>query len=176
MSASVSAAAAALDDAAAVVDAGWRRLAHDAGEGGRIGGAALDGHQVLAYDLAHAASGVEAAKVMLEYGEHGEFESQLARLFVADAVADLAAHLVGRDALWGVEADELDGALPFLETHRSPVFLETVAAQLPTRGTGPAHLGDEFDLVRDTFHRFAADRIRPSPRPCTARTPTSPSR
>jgi (2S)-methylsuccinyl-CoA dehydrogenase len=162
VSASGSAAAAALDDAAAVVDAGWRRLAHDArGDGGRIGGAALDGSQVLAYDLAHAASGVEAARVMLEYADHGEYEAQLAALFVADAIADVAARLVGRDALWGVEAGELDGALPFVETHRSPVFLETVAAQLPSHGTGPAHLGDEFDLVRDTFHRFAADRIRP---------------
>jgi (2S)-methylsuccinyl-CoA dehydrogenase len=162
VAASGSAAAAALDDAAAVVTAGWRRLAHDAGgEGGRIGGAALDDSQVLAYDLAHAASGVEAAKVMLEYAERGEFESQLAALFVADAIADVVARLVGRDALWGVEADELASALPFLETHRSPVFLETVADQLPTRGTGPTHLGDEFDLVRDTFHRFAADRIRP---------------
>jgi (2S)-methylsuccinyl-CoA dehydrogenase len=162
VSATGSAAAAALEDAAAVVTAGWRRLAHDAGgAGGRIGGAALDDAQVLAYDLAHAASGVEAAKVMLEYGEHGEYESQLAALFVADAIADVAGRLVGRDALWGVEADELASALPFLETHRSPVFLETVAAHLPTRGTGPTHLGDEFDLVRDTFHRFAADRIRP---------------
>ena len=157
-----SAAAAAVDDAATVVEAGSRRLGHDAGgEPGRIGGAALDRHQVLAYDLAHAASGVEAARVMLDYAEHGEYEARLAELFIADTVADLAARLVGREALWGVEASELAGAWPFLEAHRSPVFLETVAGQLAAHGTGPAHLGDEFDLVRDTFHRFAADRIRP---------------
>jgi (2S)-methylsuccinyl-CoA dehydrogenase len=156
------AAAAAVDDAAGVVDAAWQRLGHDVGGGtGRVGGAALDEHQVLAYDLAHAASAVEAARVMVDYGAAGEYEALLARCFVADAVAQVAARLVGREALWGVEADDLSPALPFLEAHRSPVFLDEVATHLPSAGTGPAHLGDEFDLVRDTFHRFAADRIRP---------------
>ena len=156
------AAAAAVDDAASVVDAAWQRLGHDVGGGTRrVGGGALDDHQVLAYDLAHAASAVEAARVMVEYGAGGEYEALLARCFVADAVADVAARLVGREALWGVEAADLSGTLPFLEAHRSPVFLAEVAAHLATAGSGPAHLGDEFELVRDTFHRFAADRIRP---------------
>jgi (2S)-methylsuccinyl-CoA dehydrogenase len=155
------AAAAAVDDAASVVDGAWQRLAHAAGADGRITGPALDDHQVLAYELAHAASAVEAARAILEYGEHGEYESRLARLFIADAVADVAARLVGREALWGVEAADLSGALPFLEAHRSPAFFEEVAAHLVRDGSGPPHLGDEFDLVRDTFHRFAHDRIRP---------------
>jgi (2S)-methylsuccinyl-CoA dehydrogenase len=60
-----------------------------------------------------------------------------------------------------VEAGELTAAFPFMEAHRSPAFLQEIAARLPTDGTGPAHLGDEFDLVRETFHRFAADKIRP---------------
>ncbi|HEV3451887.1 MAG TPA: acyl-CoA dehydrogenase family protein [Acidimicrobiia bacterium] len=161
MSEALSAAAAAVDDAAAIVDAACQRLAHDAGgERGRVSGAALDPYQVLAYDLAHAASAVAAARVMLDYGTAGEYEGLLARLFIADAIADLAARLVGREALWGVEAD-LSAALPFLEAHRSPVFVDAVAAHLERAGTGPARLGDEFDLVRDTFHRFAAERIRP---------------
>jgi (2S)-methylsuccinyl-CoA dehydrogenase len=159
---SLSAAAAAVDDAAAVVDAAWVRLAHAAGGGsGRVGGATLDDHQVLAYDLAHAASAVEAARVMLVYAEHGEYESRLARFFIADAVADLAAKLTGREALWGVEAAELTACQPFLEAHRSPEFVDEIAERLVRDGTGAAHLDDEFDLVRDTFHRFALDRIRP---------------
>ncbi len=162
MSDSLGAAAAAVDDAAAVVDAAWVRLAHAAGGGsGRVGGAALDDHQVLAYDLAHAASAVEAARVMLVYAEHGEHESRLARFFIADAVADLAAKLTGREALWGVEAAELTACQPFLEAHRSPGFVDEIAEHLVRDGTGGAHLDDEFELVRDTFHRFALDRIRP---------------
>ena len=155
------AAAAAVDDAAALVDAAWNRLAHAAGSDGRVNGPALDDHQILAYDLAHAASAVEAARVMLVYAEHGEYESQLARLFIADAVADLGAKVTGREALWGVETSDLAAAEPFLEAHRSPVFLNEVAEHLVRDGTGPGHLDDEFDLVRETFHRFADDRIRP---------------
>ena len=116
---------------------------------------------MLAYDLAHAASAVEGCRVMLEYGEHGEYESLLARAFIADAIADLAARLIARESVWGVEAAELGPALPFVETHRSPAFLEEIAAALGAQGTGPAHLDDEFDLVRETFHRFADDKIRP---------------
>jgi (2S)-methylsuccinyl-CoA dehydrogenase len=155
------AAAAAVAEAESVVAAGCRHLAHAAADDGRISVAKLDEHQVLAYDLAHAASAVEGCRVMLGYADHGELESMLARAFVADAIADLAARLLARESMWGVEAAELATALPFVEAHRSPVFLEELGARLPADGTGPAHLGDEFDLVRETFHRFAADKIRP---------------
>jgi (2S)-methylsuccinyl-CoA dehydrogenase len=111
--------------------------------------------------LAHAASAVEAARVMLAYGEHGEVESLLARAFVADAVAELAAKLVAREAVWGVDGSVLADALPFVEIHRTPEFLESLAATLERSGTGPSHLPDDFQLAADTFHRFAEDKIRP---------------
>jgi (2S)-methylsuccinyl-CoA dehydrogenase len=152
---------AAVDDAASLVDAASRHLAHAAADGGRVSVAKLDEHQVLAYDLAHAASSIAACRVMLDYAEHGEYESMLARGFIADAIADLAGKVLAREATWGVDAGELAGALPFVEAHRSPVFLQQIAARLEVDRTGPAHLGDEFDLVRETFHRFAEDKIRP---------------
>jgi (2S)-methylsuccinyl-CoA dehydrogenase len=155
------AAAAAVTDAESVVAAGCRHLAHASADDGRVSVSKLDEHQVLAYDLAHAASAVEGCRVMLGYGPRGEFESMLARAFIADAIADLAARVLGREATWGIETAELGAALPFVEAHRSPAFLEEIAARLPADGSGPAHLGDEFDLVRETFHRFAADKIRP---------------
>lgn len=161
MSEPLPAAAAALHDAAGVVETAWQRLGGRVERDGRVSGAALDDHQVLAYDLAHISSAIEAGWAVLEYAEHGEYESMLARLFVADTLADLAARLVGREALWGVDTADLDPALPFLEAHRTPAFLDEVAAHLDREGSGPPHLGDEFELVRDTFHRFAADRIRP---------------
>ncbi len=157
----LAAAAAAVDRAVDVVTAATRTLAHASSDSGRISVAKLDAHQVLAYDLAHAASAVEGCRVMLAYGEHGEDESLLARAFVADAVADLGARLLGRDAVWGVDPGELSAALPFVETHRSPQFLEALAARLPEVGTGPRHLPDDFELAADTFHRFATDRVRP---------------
>jgi (2S)-methylsuccinyl-CoA dehydrogenase len=155
------AAAAAVDGAAEVVASATSYLARASTIDGRISVAKLDERQVLAYDLAHAASAVEAARVMLAYAEHGEVESLLARAFVADAVADLGAKLLGRESVWGVDASVLADALPFVEAHRSPEFLESVAATLERTGTGPSHLPDDFQLAAETFHRFAEAEIRP---------------
>ena len=98
---------------------------------------------------------------MLDYAEHGETESLLACAFVADAVAELGAKLLGREATWGVDASLLADALPFVEAHRTPEYLESVAATLEHSGTGPTHLPDDFQLAAETFHRFADDKIRP---------------
>jgi (2S)-methylsuccinyl-CoA dehydrogenase len=155
------AAADAVDCAADVVAAATAHLARASTVDGRISVAELDQHQVLGYDLAHAASAVEAARVMLAYAEYGEVESLLARAFVADAVADLGAKLLGREAVWGADASLLAEALPFVEAHRTPEFLEEVAATLERTGTGPSHLPDDFQLAAETFHRFAEDKIRP---------------
>jgi (2S)-methylsuccinyl-CoA dehydrogenase len=161
MPATLRAAADAVDTAAALVRSACEHLAHASADGDRISVDRLDQHQVLAYDLAHAASAVEGCKVMLGYAEHGEYESMLARAFIADVVWDLGSKMLGREATWNVEAGELASALPFVESHRAPSYLEEIAARLEREGTGPPRLDDDFDLVRDTFHRFAADRIRP---------------
>jgi (2S)-methylsuccinyl-CoA dehydrogenase len=155
------AAATAVDRAADVVAIATEHLARAATVDGRISVAQLDQHQVLGYDLAHAASAVEGAKVMVDYAGRGEVESLLARAFIADAVADLGAKLLGREGVWGVDAGVLADAWPFVEEHRAPEFLESVAATLDRSGTGPSHLPDDFQLAADTFHRFAEDKIRP---------------
>jgi (2S)-methylsuccinyl-CoA dehydrogenase len=98
---------------------------------------------------------------MLDYAEHGEFEASLAHTYIADAIADVGTRIVGREAAWGVQLSDLASAQPFVARYRDPAFLESVAESLPRHGTGPAHLDDDFDLVRETFHRFAQDKIRP---------------
>ena len=155
------AAGAAVDAAAAVVDAAARHLANASSENGRISVAKLDKHQVVAYDLAHAASAVAGSRVMLDYAKHGELEAKLAYAYIADGFADIVGRLVGREAEWGVDPSQLESAHDFVAAHRDPAFLESLADDLPRHGTGPAHLDDDFDMVRDTFHRFAQDKIRP---------------
>jgi (2S)-methylsuccinyl-CoA dehydrogenase len=161
MTARLEAAAAAVDAAAEVATTAAEHLARAAAEDGRISVAKLDRHQVLAYDLAHAASALEGCRVMLDYGGRGELEGMLAGAFVADVVADLAGRIVARDEVWGVSTDVLRPALDFVADRRSPEFLESIAARLPKQGTGPAHLSDDFELVRETFHRFAEEKVRP---------------
>jgi len=144
-----------------LVDAAVAHLAGLCTVDGKLSVARLDEHQVVAYDLAHAAAAVEASKVMCGYGEHGEMESMLARAYVADAIADIAARLVGREMLWGVDPSELAPAHDFVAAHRAPAFLAQLADQCAKHGSGPTHLSDDFELVAETFRRFAQDKIRP---------------
>lgn len=157
----LTAAAAAVDSVADIVATATQHLAEASSEDGRISVEKLDHHQVVAYDLAHAASAVEGCRVMLDYAGHGELESMLARAFIADAVADVVARVIARDELWGIDLAVLAPGRPFVAAHRSPEFLEELAGQLPRHGTGPTHLSDDFDLVRETFHRFAEEKVRP---------------
>jgi (2S)-methylsuccinyl-CoA dehydrogenase len=141
------AASTAIDAADAVVRAAIARLAQHG---------SVDEDQVLAYDLAHAASAVATARSMLDYGNKGDVEARLTCAFVADAVADLAAKLFGRESQWGVEPDALDATREFVSAFRAPEFLAALADS-----PGPRHLDDDFEMVQDTFRRFADDKIRP---------------
>ena len=119
-------------------------------------GGGIDANQVVAYDVAHAAAAVATARAALEYGEHGEVEARIAAAFVADVVAELVGRVAGREPLWGVEAGWAEPAAPFLDQQRDPAVLAGLAAT-----EGPRHLGEDFELVRETFHRFAEDKVRP---------------
>src|SRR3954470_334865 len=129
------AAAAAADMAATLVDTAVSNLAKLSLEDGKLSVQKLDENQVVAYDLAHAAAAVEAARVMCRYADFGEIESMLARAFVADAVSDIVGRLVGREALWGVDPVTLAGAHDFVTAHRAPQFLEALADQCAKQGT-----------------------------------------
>ena len=141
------AAASAVALANSVVGAGTAALAAAGGP---------DSAQVLAYDLAHAAAAVRTADAVLGYGALGDSEARIACAFVADALADLAARLVGREALWGVTPAWMAAAATFVSTFRQPEFLSSLAEE-----EGPRHLDPDFELVRETFHRFAEEQIRP---------------
>jgi (2S)-methylsuccinyl-CoA dehydrogenase len=143
----LTAAASALDLARDVVDAAIGRLA---------AADDLDAHQDVAYDIAHAASAVETGRAVLDYGAKGDTEAALTCAFVAEAVSDLAAKIFGREAEWAIEPGALDGARAFVTAHRAPDFLASLAGE-----EGPRHLDEDFEMVQDSFRRFAEDKIRP---------------
>ena len=142
---------AAAAEAVAVAESFVDDAVHALGEAGGV-----DANQVVAYDIAHAAAGVATARATLGYGARGEIEGRIACAFVADTYADLVGRLVGREADWGVDAARLSAAGGFVSTYRSPAFLSELCGE-----QGPRHLGEDFELVRETFHRFAAERVRP---------------
>ncbi len=115
-----------------------------------------DRHQVLAYDVAHAAAQVEAAKAMLDYGAKGDIEARLTCAFVADVVHDLITRLCGREAMWGLEKAPLRDTHSFLDNFRAPAFIAALAGH-----PGPRHLDSEFEMVQDTFRSFADNEIAP---------------
>ena len=140
-------AAAAVALAQSIVDRGIDSLAARGG---------IDANQQLAYDLAHAASAVATARSTIDYGAKGELESRMAVAFIADAIADLASRTFGREAQWGIEPNWAAPLTTFLAAYRDPAFLASLAGQ-----AGPRHLDEDFELVADTFHRFAEEQVRP---------------
>src|SRR3954468_15161046 len=143
----LSAAATAVDLAQTVVHDGIAALA---------AAGSIDDNQVLAYDVAHAAAAVETARTLLDYGGKGDVEARITCAFVAEAIAELVAKLVGREQLWGTDPAKLAPAHDFVVTHRDPAALAELAET-----EGPRHLDDDFAMVQDTFRRFAEDKLRP---------------
>ncbi|MDA8379863.1 MAG: acyl-CoA/acyl-ACP dehydrogenase [Actinomycetota bacterium] len=117
----------------------------------------IDAHQSLAYDVAHASAAMHIAEGMLAYGALGEDEARLACAFAADAVGDVVARAFGREGAWGSEPDWAGAVRGFVARFRDPAFVRTLAHR-----EGSRHLDADFELVRETFHRFAADQVRPN--------------
>src|SRR5262245_18560232 len=112
------AAASAVKTARDVVDRGFAHLATTG---------AVETAQVVAYDMAQAEAGVEIANTLIaDYGPLGDEEARIGCAFAAEAVADVAAKLFGREAAWGVEAGALDDTREFVATYRDPEFLATI--------------------------------------------------
>ncbi len=110
----------------------------------------------MAYDLAHAAAGCATARATLDYGSLGEIERRICCVFVADVVADVASRSFGREQAWDVEPGWWQDVAGFLADYRDPSVLASLAEI-----EGPRHLDSDFEMVAETFHRFAEDRIRP---------------
>jgi (2S)-methylsuccinyl-CoA dehydrogenase len=117
---------------------------------------AIDANQVVAYDLAHAAAAIENARAVLDYGTKGDVEARIACAFVADACFDVASRLLGREQEFGLAPGALDAAMDVVRGYRSPAYLAELCGE-----SGPRHLDADFEMVQDTFRRFAEERIRP---------------
>jgi (2S)-methylsuccinyl-CoA dehydrogenase len=137
----------ALESGSSVIDSAREHIAANGG---------VDGNQAVAYDLAHMAAAMRIAENAISYGRHGREEAAIACAFLGDALGDLLGRLVGREQDWGTSVEFLFGAHPFTTKYRSPAYLSGISGI-----TGSRHLDPEFDLARETFHKFAEERIRP---------------
>jgi (2S)-methylsuccinyl-CoA dehydrogenase len=136
-----------LDRAQAVIDGALVALRDSGG---------IDTHQSLAYDVAHAASALATARASMAYAAKGETESELVAAFLAIALSDLATRVLGRERLWAVDDDWYRPFASFVADYRDPEFVAGLAER-----AGDRHLGEDFEMVADTFHRFALEQVRP---------------
>ncbi len=136
-----------VESAQAVLDTALARLGADGG---------ADAHQTRAYDLAHGASAIAAARAALDYARHGETEARLVAVFFAHALGELAGRLAGREGAWGVGPDWFAPFADHVAANRDPAAVAALA-ETP----GERHLGEDFELVAQTFRRFAEERVRP---------------
>ena len=120
-------------------------------------GGGPDRHQVLAYDLAHAAAQVAAAKALLDYGAKGELEARITCAFTADMVHDLITRLCRPRGDVGAREGAASRYSPVPRPF--PVDLHFIASLADQ--PGPRHLDSEFEMVQDTFRSFADNEIAP---------------
>jgi len=130
---------------------------------GRIDASRLDTHQAVAYDLASLSSAQAATRALVAQAEGGTaLEAQLALVAAADVAADLLARLAGREAEVGLDRDPLGEVADALAAGRASALLEGLGEQVLASGeAGPRHLDEDLEMVRQTFRRFAEEKVMP---------------
>ncbi len=116
----------------------------------------LDNDQAIAYDLAHIASSVQAANSALNYARKGSLHLRLTQAYVGDVAHQIVSSSLGREYVFAIDAYEYDTLHQFLSKYRAPSFLASIADTPGDRG-----LDGEFELLQDTFRRFAEQRLLP---------------
>lgn len=132
---------------------------------GRVSVSLMDEHQAVLYDLASAAADVAAARSLVAHGQRGDREGRLALAWAADVHTQVAARLHGRWAELGVDSDGAaadDGVRAAVRAGRDPAFLAALGEEAIADGeAGPRHLPEDLEMVRQTFRRFAQERVMP---------------
>src|SRR5487761_2001701 len=103
-----------IEKAQSIIDGAVRELAARGG---------VDAEQSLAYDLAHASSAIATARACLAYAQRGDVEQRLVDAFLALALVDLAARVLGREDLWGASPDWFAPFAEFVSAQRDPAML-----------------------------------------------------
>ncbi len=116
----------------------------------------VDREQVLLYDLAHGAAAYYIAKHCLNCINENQYDQILSLAFIAEAAYDIKLKTYGREALWGIEENYDEASKPFVTKYRDPGLLAELADIEPT-----SSLDSDFELVAETFRRFAQEEIIP---------------
>ena len=155
------------------VDAGFSHLKALCSENGRLNPALLDQQQQVSYELAFCFADLEACKAMLLYADKANAETDLCRsvalAFCAETARGVWQRLLNHAQELGLPSEQLltlmgsDPLADFLAQHGNSRGMADIGAALLDRGNVrlPTGLGEEKDLVRESFARFADDVVMP---------------
>lgn len=171
---------AAASDACAMVEAAREAVAARVTRGGRVSGAALEAEQAAAHGLAWMATYAEAlaemagwARRLAEDGAFGETEALILQIAFGEYLAQLAGGIpmsqveIVRPADLGITAGALAtpaaGAL-IARGNSDAARARLVALMVAAEGSasfGATGLGEDDEMVRDQFRRFAEEKVVP---------------
>ena len=155
------------------VDAGFSHLKALCSENGRLNPGLLDQQQQVSYELAFCVADLEACKAMLLYADKANAETDLCRsvalAFCAETARGVWQRLLNHAQELGLPSEQLltlmgsDPLADFLAQHGNSRGMADIGAALLDRGNVrlPTGLGEEKDLVRESFARFADDVVMP---------------
>lgn len=135
-----------------------------------ISSSKLDAFQTTAYDYAWIASEVYAAEQMEAYTQKnsGELEKALAEYFIAEMISDFSAKVSFRFHEWGVDMDQLRETIWEVELTKDMEAvtaidnISRIAKLIKDRnGGGTYGLDEQHEMFRETFKRFAEDKVQP---------------
>ncbi|MFP4634561.1 MAG: acyl-CoA dehydrogenase family protein [Nitriliruptoraceae bacterium] len=145
-----------------VIDTAAAHLATTCAEDGRIRTSRVDEHGSVAYDLATLASAVTAAERLADAADRDQVAAELALVFAADVAVDVRARVSGREAAFGLPNDLLNAQAEAVAAGRDPGLLAGLGERvLATGQVGARQLPEDLEMVRQTFARFADDRVKP---------------
>lgn len=133
----------------------------------------LDAHQQVSYELAFCAAELEASTVLLQYADKVATEdsltSELSLAFCAENLRTVWQRLLAHTSEAGLSTPrllDLMGSEPlagFLTEQGNVAQYAAIGTELLKRGTVhlPSGLGEEKDMIRDAFARFAEEVVMP---------------
>ena len=155
------------------VNAAFSHLKALCSENGRLSPKLLDEQQKVSYELAFCVAEIEASVAMLNYATETQSETDLCQsiafTFCAESIRTVWQRLLNHAQELGLDSAQLlqlMGSAPladFLWQNGSSSQLAKIGAALLDRGNVrlPTGLGEEKDLVRESFARFADDVVIP---------------
>ena len=122
-----------------------------------------DDVQMELFDLALSWAELAAAEAVLEAAPEDALAAALGRLFCAEAVSNLHTRLRLRPAAFGLTRQAIDDAPghAFATAELAPAAIAAIGEQVRKRAAVEVPLGGDHALMRETFRRFADERVLP---------------